>query len=66
MEVLGQNWGRWYDVDPNKLVFSASLSISIASGALMVWNIRLDHLSVGLSAKGIVAKRLIESGCHLG
>jgi len=31
--------------------FSASLSISIVSGALMVHNIRLDHLSVGQSAK---------------
>jgi len=29
------------------VIISASLSISIASGALMVENIRLDHLSVG-------------------
>jgi len=44
----------------------ALLSISIASGALMVRNICPDRLSVGLTAKCIVAKRLIESGCHLG
>jgi len=30
-------------------IISASLSISIASGGLVVRNIRLDHLSVSLS-----------------
>ena len=31
------------------IIFSALLSISIASGALMVWACRLDHLSICLS-----------------
>jgi len=44
-----------------------SLSISIVSGLQnMVQNIRLDRLSVCVSSKCIVAKRLIESGCRLG
>jgi len=51
-------------------IISASLSISIASGVLMLRNIRLDHLSVtlsdcrsvGRSAKCIVTKRLTGRG----
>jgi len=44
---------------PHFSIISVSLSISIASGVLMLWNICLGHLSVGLSvclsAKCIVA-----------
>jgi len=51
-------------------LFSASLSISIASGALILRACRLAHLSVlslcVVSGKCIVAKWLIGSGCRLG
>jgi len=49
-------------------IISASLSISTASGALMLRTCRLhvDHLSVCLSGKCTVAKRPIGSGCRLG
>ena len=47
-------------------IISTSLSISVASGVLMVQNVCLDHLSVGRSTNCIVAKRLIGSGCCLG
>ena len=49
-----------------RVLFSASLSISIASGAVMIRACRLDHLSVGRTGKCIVAKRPIGSGCRLG
>ena len=49
----------------SSLIISASLSISIASCALMVQNFRLDHLSVGLSVRKVYCgKRLIGSGCR--
>jgi len=35
----------------NIAIISTSLSISIASRALMVWDCHLDHLSVGLSVQ---------------
>jgi len=58
----------------NSVVISTSLSISIASGALMARACHLNHLSVTIClcvcvcvcGMCIVAKQLIGSGCHLG
>jgi len=48
-------------MDVTVIIFSAPLCISIASGVLMVQNIRLAHLSVRKSELW-----LIGSGCRLG
>jgi len=63
--------GEWSDIIFNEsLKIISRCSLSIANGAFMLRNIRLDRLSVCLSVclstKCIVAKWLIGSGCRLG